>query len=65
MNRADGKLYKLNEENFAEKIDDFFTTSTRDGFEGLIIKALGPKTFYDMKGRTQWVKVYFLFDCRV
>jgi len=57
MNRADGKLYSLKEENFAEKIDDFFTVSTREGFEGLIIKALGPKTFYDTKGRTQWVKL--------
>jgi len=55
---AEGKLFNLNEPNFVEKLDDYFTTSTKNGLEGLIIKVLGSKTYYDTKGRTQWVKVF-------
>ena len=54
---AEGKLFNLNEPNFVEKLDDYFTTTTKNGLEGLIIKVLGSKTYYDTKGRTQWVKV--------
>ena len=58
---AEGKLLNLEDPKFVEDLDDYFEVATKKNLEGLIIKALGPKTYYDMKGRTQWVKVRVSF----
>ena len=54
---AEGKPFSLEDPLFVDKLDQYFTEAIKNGLEGLIVKAIGPKTFYDTKGRTQWIKV--------
>lgn len=54
---AEGKMLNLEDPKFVEDLDEYFEVATKKNLEGLIIKALGPKTYYDTKGRTQWVKL--------
>ncbi len=46
------------EENFEKDLEAYFDDAIKEGYEGLIIKSMDPeKTYYDTKGRTQWIKV--------
>ena len=54
---AEGKEFKMSHPTFLKDLEDFFVKAIDAGLEGLIIKSLDLNTYYDTKGKTQWLKV--------
>lgn len=53
-----GQPFDLTDKNYEKSLEAFFDEAIKEGYEGLIIKSMDPeKTYYDTKGRTQWIKV--------
>ena len=57
VEKVSGQIINIKDERCCEVINEHLRTSVSKGLEGLFIKALGPKTFYDSSSRTQWAKV--------
>eukprot|EP01017_Pseudomicrothorax_dubius_P042988 TRINITY_DN7091_c0_g3_i1.p1 TRINITY_DN7091_c0_g3~~TRINITY_DN7091_c0_g3_i1.p1 ORF type:complete len:520 (-),score=68.65 TRINITY_DN7091_c0_g3_i1:50-1609(-) len=53
-----GTALRMDETEFTVKVSQLLSDSLNKGLEGLIIKSLDDqKTYYDTKGRTQWIKL--------
>jgi ATP-dependent DNA ligase len=58
INIVTGRAFDMTEKNFEKDVEGYFDEAIKEGYEGLIIKSMDPeKTYYDTKGRTQWIKV--------
>lgn len=52
MKLADSLEVNLDEPEFLNKIKLYLSKSLDNGYEGLLVKSLDSKTFYDSNGRT-------------